>query len=341
MSLPSAHRIDFRIRRSVSSLKILRLRIRRLGILFGVLTMVPIAICGAARSIRPTQLSGYKAVPVHYGPLNKMIMSVNIDGQPANLLVDTGANQIILDASAAESLGVRPSQRRLTYIALTEINGQLLPVAFVRSLTAGSMSFGSNLVALLPSGARSSFSSRWGDGGSRVNGALGADILVRHKAVINCRTQFIFLKTDRSRPSQIAAFALSEKFTKIPLRREENGAFTVPCSIHGQAGRLVVDTGGFVTTFNEATVKSLGISLQSTRTSARFTSGVKRPISIGQFNDLMIGDFKVPAAKFGVAMLPNFVLAQGNTRGVGILGMDLLYKARAIIDFDSMSLFLK
>jgi hypothetical protein len=40
-------------------------------------------------------------------------------------------------------------------------------------------------------------------------------------------------------------------------------------------------------------------------------------------------------------MLPNFVLAQGNTRSIGILGMDLLYKSRAIIDFDSMSLFLK
>ena len=83
MSLPSGRRIDFRMRRSVSSLKIPRVRIRRLGILFGVLTIVPIAICGAA-SIRSTQLSGYKAVPVHYRPLNKMIMSVNIDGQPAN-----------------------------------------------------------------------------------------------------------------------------------------------------------------------------------------------------------------------------------------------------------------
>ena len=55
------------------------------------------------------RLPGYRAVPVHYGPLNKMIMSVRINGQPANLLVDTGSNQLILDAEAAESFGVKPS----------------------------------------------------------------------------------------------------------------------------------------------------------------------------------------------------------------------------------------
>jgi hypothetical protein len=49
----------------------------------------------------------------------------------------------------------------------------------------------------------------------------------------------------------------------------------------------------------------------------------------------------VPPAKFGVAALPSFALVQGNTRIDGILGMDLLYRCRAIIDFDGMNLFLK
>ena len=37
--------------------------------------------------------SGYKAVRVHYGPLNQMIMSVQINGQLANLLVDTARSK--------------------------------------------------------------------------------------------------------------------------------------------------------------------------------------------------------------------------------------------------------
>ena len=74
--------------RLVSGLKIRAARIRPLGILFSLLMVESIPICTAARSVRPTQLSGYKVVPVHYGPVNKMIMSVKINGQPANLLVD-------------------------------------------------------------------------------------------------------------------------------------------------------------------------------------------------------------------------------------------------------------
>ncbi len=290
----------------------------RAGVLFSFVAIVPISIFGAARNVQPMQLSGYKAVPVHYGPLNKMIM----------------ANQIILNASAAESFGVRPSQRGLRYIRFTEINGQLLPVGFVASLTAGNMNFGNSPVTLRNSNQSDARN-------SGIDGVVGLDILTRHKAIINCRTKFIFFRVDGSRPLQLGSVALAEKFTKVPLRREETGALTVPCSIHGQPARLLVDTGAFVTTFNEAFVNSLGIALQPTRASARFTNSMRRKISAGQINDFRVGDFKVSPAKFGAVVLPDFTLQQGNTKISGILGMDTLYICHAIIDFDSMNLFLK
>src|SRR6266581_8503580 len=162
-------------------------RIWRAAVLFSFVAIVPISIFAAARSVSPTQLPGYKAVPVRYGPLNKMIMSVRINGQPANLLVDTGASQTILDTDAAESFGVKPSQRGLRYIRFTQINGQFLPVGFAQNLTAGNMKFGSSLVAL-----RNSIHSQKET--SRVDGVLGLDILLRYKAVINCRTKLVFFK---------------------------------------------------------------------------------------------------------------------------------------------------
>jgi predicted aspartyl protease len=314
---------------------------RRFEIFFTLLVIVPVPILGTTKDVPPIQLAGYKAVPVRYRPLNKMIISVKINGHPANLIVDTGANQIILDASAAESFGVSPSSHGLRYVGFTQINGQLLPIAFVSSFSAGAMNFGSTSVALLTSNARSSFSNRLEGGNLRVDGVLGADILIRHKAVINCRTRFVFFKVDWSRSLQLARFALSQNFTKVPLRREENGALTVPCSVRGQPGRLLVDTGAFVTTFNEAVLKSRGIALQATRATARFTNGVARQISVGQINDLIIGNFKVPPAKFGAAGLPNFALEQGHTRIDGIVGIDLLFSSHGIIDFDGMNLFLK
>jgi predicted aspartyl protease len=299
-----------------------------------LLAIAPISVFGTPKSRSLPQLPGYKAVPVRYGPLNKMIMSVNINGQPANLLVDTGASEIILDADAAESFGVRPSQRGLRYIRFTQINGQDLPVGFAQNLTAGGMNFGSSPVAL-----RNSMHSDSGKG--RVDGVLGLDILRRHKAVINCRTKLVFFKVDQARQTNLSAVASSQKFTRVPVRRGENGALTVPCSIHGQLSHLLVDTGAFVTTFDETLFKSLGIKSEPTRVSTHFASGAAQRISAGQISDLKIGDFKVPREKFGVTALPDFALRQGATRIAGILGMDTLYLCHAIIDLDGMNLFLK
>ena len=303
-------------------------------LLFVFLAIAPISIFGAAKSRALSQPSGYKAVRVHYGPLNKMIMSVQINGQPSNLLVDTGSNEIMLDADAAESFGVRPSQRGLRYIGFTEIGGRLLPVGFVQTLTAGAMNFGSSPVVL-----RNSI--RSGTGNGHVDGVLGLQVLLRHKAVINCRTRLVFFKLDQTRQMNLSAVASSEKFTKVPLHREDSGALTVPCSIHGQLTRLLVDTGAFVTTFDQTLFKSLGIASEPTRVSAHFASGAARRIGAGRINDLKIGGFKVPPEKFGVTALPEFALRQGATRIAGILGMDTLYNCHAIIDLDGMNLFLK
>jgi predicted aspartyl protease len=125
------------------------------------------------------------------------------------------------------------------------------------------------------------------------------------------------------------------------MRREANGAFTVPCSINGRPGCLLVDTGAFVTTLNAPAVQSLGVTLQPTEAKTRFTTGLVRPISLGQINNLVIGGFKVPSIKLAAAVLPNFALKQGGTPIDGILGLELLVMCHGIIDFDSSSLFLK
>ena len=307
--------------------------VRRFRFVLALLLIIPSSTLASVKD-KPTQLSGYKAVRVHYRPLNKMIMPVRINGRRANLLVDTGSNQIILNAAAAASFGVQTSQGGLPYIQQTQINGQSLPVGFAQSLIAGSMSFGSTPVTL----GRSSHSDT---GGTPIDGVLGLDVLARHKAVINCRTKLIFFKVDQARQVDLSSVASEEKFTRIPLRREENGALTVPCSIRGQPARLFVDTGAFLTILHEAFLKSVSVPIDVTRVSAHFAAGASRKIGAGQINDLKIGGFKTPPAKFGVTALPNFTLRQGSARVSGILGMDTLYNCHGIIDLDSMNLFLK
>jgi predicted aspartyl protease len=299
-----------------------------------LLTVVPLSISAAAKNRSAMQVPGYRAVRVHYGPMNKMIMSVRINGQPANLLVDTGSNQLILDAEAAEVFGVRPSPHGLLYIRSTKIQGQSLPVGFVQNMSTGSMNFGTSLVTL----RRSSHAHAASAG---FDGVLGLDILLRHKALINCRTKLVFFKVDQARRINLGSVAASEKFTRVPIQREETGALTVPCSIRGQPTRLLVDTGAFVTILHEGFVKSRGLATEPTRIAAQFGRGASKRISAAKLDDFNIGVFKMPPEKFGVAPLPHFALQQGSSRIAGILGMDTLYTCHAIIDLDGMGLFLK
>jgi predicted aspartyl protease len=296
--------------------------------------IAPLSIFGEGQNRSAMRLPGYKAVRVHYGPMNKMIMSVRINGQPASLLVDTGSTQLILDAEAAESFGIRPSQRGLRYIRFTKIQGESLPVGFVQNISAGNMSFGSNLVTLSKSlHAEAAIAG--------LDGVLGLDILFRHKALINCRTKLVFFNVDQARRINLGSVAASEKFTRVPIQREETGALTVPCSIRGQPTRLLLDTGAFVTILHQSFATSLGLAVEPTRISAQFGRGASKRISAARLDDLKIGAFKVPREKFGVAPLPQFALQQGSTKIGGILGMDTLYICHAIIDLDGMGLFLK
>jgi predicted aspartyl protease len=295
----------------------------------------------AAAKLVPATLPGYKAVRIHYGGLNRMLVGITISGQSANLIVDTGSRQIVVDSDWAASLGITPGHNRLRYIGSTEFNGQLVPLAFARNFTIGSMNFGGTQVALLDSSRGSSFAAGPRERGAHIAGVLGTDLLTRYKAVINCGTRLIFFKLDPSRQVDLARAASSQHFTKVPMMRQANGAFTVPCSINGRPGSLLVDTGALVTTLDEAATKSAGIALEPTRATARFPTGVERKISLGEVNHLMIGNFKVPATKVATAVLPGFARNQGSTKIDGILGLELLVFSRSIIDFDSMSLFVK
>src|SRR5438132_6531587 len=50
-------------------------------LIFVFLMLVPVSLFGAAKSGSVPLLSGYKAVRVRYGPMNKMILPVTINGQ--------------------------------------------------------------------------------------------------------------------------------------------------------------------------------------------------------------------------------------------------------------------
>lgn len=46
-------------------------------------------------------------------------------------------------------------------------------------------------------------------------------------------------------------------FARMPITEDHNGTLSVPCSLKKTTGRLALDTGAFVTVFDEAAVRDL------------------------------------------------------------------------------------
>jgi len=287
-----------------------------------------------------TSLPGYIAVPVHYSHWNKMVMDVVVNGHRARFFVDTGAGYSILDAGRARSLGVSPVGADSPYGEFANLNGERYRVGYLNNLRAGAMNFGSGPMALFqPANEDAALNSRVN--GENEDGIIGADILTHYKAVINCYTKTIFFKTSSSEHLHVARFAESQNFIRIPLREEVSRAFTIPASLNGHLCRLLVDTGAFITTFDLKSAKEFGLSFTGTKMNGSFADGISRQVAIGKVGSLKIGDYQVPPQKLAASMLPDFARDQGQAKIVGILGMELLAVSHGIIDFESMSLFVK
>jgi predicted aspartyl protease len=269
-----------------------------------------------------------------------MVMEAVVNGHRARFFVDTGAGYSILDADRARSLGVTPVGANSPYGEFANLNGVRYRVGYLNSLRSGAMDFGGGPMALFqPANEDAALNSRIN--GENEDGIIGADILTHYKSVINCYTKTIFFKTSSSEHLHVARFAVSKNFIKIPLREEVSRAFTIPASINGHPCRLLVDTGAFITTLDLERAREFGLSFTNTRLKGSFADGISRRVAVGNVANLKMGDYQVPPQKLSASVLPDFAVDQGQAKIAGIVGMELLAGSHGIIDFESMSLFVK
>ena len=312
-----------------------------------------LALVTSAGAATEASLAGHGAVQLIRGSENHLLAPASVNGHPASFLLDTGENLTFLQNDRAAALGAHNLGRQ------TNVGALWFSLAQIDRLGIGTVMLSPVEVALYdPTQFRGPVPGR---GGKAADGILGLDLLQRHGAVINCRTQQLFIQSDTAKRLDLASTTAGLGFTRIPITPSGHGQLTVPCSIGSVSGRLVVDTGAPVTVFDANGVRALNLKKETTSKPARTASGRIRPMALSQIEGLKIGNLPIATQKFAIMELfdpnkavrvftPGIVnrleyydgrIPKSKHDVLGLLGSELLYQHSAIIDLSGMSLYLK
>jgi predicted aspartyl protease len=320
-----------------------------MGLWRGLALVLVVVASVAVASSRAATLPGYHATQLTRGSQNHLLAPATVNGQPATFLLDTGADASFLQAERAQAFGVQPTGVE------APTGRRSFPVGVATDLRIGGMSLGSATFSIYR--AAQLGGPVPGRSGRAADGLLGRDLLRRYNAVINCRSRQLFLASDPARRLNLAATARAQGFAAIPIEETRRG-LTVPCMINGRAGRLVLDTGAFLTGFDDDAARLLGLTGEPSAAKARSFEGRVRPLQLVQVDDLRIGGVRIPPQKFVVTDLfqrrqlrtytglnrIEFYAPRPGARGdriYGLLGSELLDLHQAIIDLGTMTLFMK
>jgi predicted aspartyl protease len=298
----------------------------------------------AAPPPAPLQVPGYQVVQLSRQTINHLETTIYINGKPEPFGIDTGANCTVMNAHVAMKDGAKPTESNSAFGQYQYVKGQTLRVAMVDDLRAGGMDFGRGPVALYTEGRSSPHFIELARGFHEMSGLLGADILLHYKAIINVRNRQMFFPMRASNgQSKLAATVAAMGFTRVPLRQENGRGLTVPCTIAGKSGRLLVDTGAFSTFLDASIASELRMPTQPTAMNFSGFDGRSVGANFARVSNLEIGPYHLPPQSiFVVASTIGADLSRtAETRVFGLLGADLLAAQHGIIDLESMSLFLK
>ncbi|MDB2607105.1 retroviral-like aspartic protease family protein [Zobellia sp.] len=144
--------------------------------------------------------------------------------------------------------------------------------------------------------------------------------------------------------SSLKRFLRKKKYTQIPLKLTRTDHFEISAKINGISGRFILDTGASNTCIGMDKINQFGLISEASEVKAAGAGATDMETLISLKNDIQIGTWKKKKLEIVLFDLVhvNEALTAHNTLPVdGIIGADVLKKAKAVIDYDKYCVYLK
>ncbi|MBV8588113.1 MAG: clan AA aspartic protease [Verrucomicrobia bacterium] len=270
---------------------------------------------------------------------NHFFVPVQVNHRSAWFAVDTGAALTIMDRDKAKELGLSEQAQVVSLPRQIEVNDRTVPVAQISNLRLGDENLGSGPVALID---LRSFGAKLRDSGRPItmDGILGLDIMQRYHAVIDCRSQRLFMTTSDSGQQAVVAAARSSRLRRVPLRVSRSGALEIEGYLGHNRYSFVVDTGGFTTLLPLKVASQNGVVIMAAGIHAKGIHARPRPVYAAMAPDLVLGSYDLGPTFLGVTALPEGPEDLQYPFG-GLIGADFLIDHGGIIDIGNTTLYFK
>lgn len=144
--------------------------------------------------------------------------------------------------------------------------------------------------------------------------------------------------------SSLKKFLLKKNYLEVPLVLTDTNHFEVMAKINGVTGRFILDTGASNTCVGFDKTDYFGLSSKESKIKAAGAGATDMETLISTKNTLEIGDWKREKLKivlFDLVHVNEALLAHKAMPVDGIIGADVLIKARAVIDYKKRRVYLK
>jgi len=139
-------------------------------------------------------------------------------------------------------------------------------------------------------------------------------------------------------------FLLKKGYTKIKLHLTKTNHFEIKAIINGVKGVFILDTGASNSCVGLDALETFKLKATDSEIKAAGAGATDMLTQISKVNSLKIGKWKkekVALILFNLSHVNTALITHNSTPVDGIIGADVLNKAKAVIDYEKKYLYLK